>query len=249
MPGCPSGGSARTALLDWDGTLRRGYMIPDWAHFLVRRGVIPPRVHTHLQALFAGYRTGRVSYEWLAQEASVVLATGLSGAAAEELLLLGEEFAAQDLHRLRPFAAPLVEALRGAGVRVVVVSGSPYEPLQAQARNLSITDVFSLRLEIVNGICTGRVLTNPGLRATKQAIRDSVAAQSSVVLAAGDSPADRAILNGALVPVVVGRTLDAMGLGAIRVSGQRADARRIMAALNALGARERPRVPSARLRP
>ncbi len=100
-----------------------------------------------------------------------------------------------------------------AGHRVVIVSASYECYLESVGRHLGADAVLATRLEIDDGICTGR-LDGPNCRGAEKAVRlrawleqERIAAEHLTLWAYGDSNGDRELLAMADHPVWVKRPL------------------------------------------
>src|SRR4051794_35635685 len=54
-------------LLDWDGTLRKGYVIFDWTLYLAKKEMIDGVFVESMQSCFAQYEAACLSYEQMAE--------------------------------------------------------------------------------------------------------------------------------------------------------------------------------------
>jgi phosphoserine phosphatase len=155
---------------------------------------------------------------------------GLTGQSTATIASLAEQFVRSDTG-LFGFVEPFVRLVREYGLRLVVVSGSPVEPLLAYRRRLSIDRVYGLTVGTAHGRYTPTVVSDPTLGGEKARIVDDLTPGSHIVLALGDSPADLPLLAAAPLSVVVdnpgldpGASTDVHHISATSL----ADARRIL---------------------
>jgi hypothetical protein len=62
--------AVRIAILDWDGTLRPGWTLPDWIDFLVRTQVLDQEATVRIAPPFDHYAAGNIDHDRLAFEAT-----------------------------------------------------------------------------------------------------------------------------------------------------------------------------------
>jgi phosphoserine phosphatase len=107
----------------------------------------------------------------------------------------------RDAVRLTPGARTLCRTLRRLGLTLAVVSGGFIEVVEPLAKELGITHVRANRLEIVDGLLTGRVIGPVVDRAAKaSALREFAAAEGlpmSRTVAIGDGANDLDMLAAA----------------------------------------------------
>lgn len=188
------------ALLDWDNCLHRGITLLPWAEALRDAGLFPQRLAVAIADLIAGYQASEVPYEEMAARAPVLYAEGLAGVRVEDVYRCASEFVKADKERLWPGTSILLEGMREAGIATVVISGAPGEILENYSLHLSIDCYRGLGLESARDTYTGALLVNTAIGATKAALAPRYGAP--VVLAAGDSDADRPMLELAAAQIV-----------------------------------------------
>lgn len=143
------------ALFDLDRTLVAGFSAQD---LIVERTLSRDLTVGHLGAtLRAGveFGTGRIPFVEFVNRASADLA----GRSADETMEFGRRvFAKRVAQRIYPEARKLVEAHRARGHTLVVVSSATPFQVEPVAEDLGIYHVLCTRLEIEDGILTGKVL-------------------------------------------------------------------------------------------
>lgn len=149
------GGRTTAALFDFDGTLISGYSI---AMFLKRRlisGRMPPR--EAIEQLFAlgNYGIGQIQFEELLGQA----ARSLRGVGDQALWDFAAEVFTNDLSAdIYPEARALVKAHLEKGHTVALVSSATQYQVEHVAAELGIEHVVCTRLEVIDGVLTGRVV-------------------------------------------------------------------------------------------
>ena len=193
------------ALLDWDGTLRKGYTIVPWVHHLTRAGVLAGTCNADLSDLFQRYGAGEISHDELARLTARVYAQHLRGQRRAMIKVQARRFVREDQSKLFRFSRDLLVGLRALKIRPVIISGAPIEILDAYREVLDLEEVYGLELGVLRGQFTGEVRRNPGMARVKQHIVRIIARapRSQVRVAMGDPPSDEPLLRAAQVPIFV----------------------------------------------
>lgn len=143
------------ALFDLDRTLVAGFSAQD---VLLERTLSRDMTFGHLGTTLraaADFGAGRISFVDFVNRASADLA----GRSDAETMEFGRRvFAKRVAQRIYPEARKLVEAHRARGHTIVVVSSATPYQVEPVAQDLGIFHVLCTRLEVVDGVCTGRVL-------------------------------------------------------------------------------------------
>lgn len=200
------------AAFDFDGTLtRRDSVVP-----FLRRVAGPGRLASGLAANAhrAFPALARRDRDHLRTVATAIAFTGLP---VDELQRHADAYGRSLVRsRLRTDTVARLHWHREAGHLTVLVSAS-YEPyLLVVAHELGVDAVLATRLDVVDGVCTGR-LDGPNCRGREKVTRlnDWLGAtgcrpESTVVWAYGDSNGDRELLAFAQHPVWVRGALDSV---------------------------------------
>lgn len=199
----PSDGPKRAAFYDMDGTLVSTNLVHSYV-FLARNGVSVSRsvldtvkAVSKLPAFLVADRLSRAYFNEL-------LYAGYAGTFQDRLLELAEEHFEEVLKpNIFPGVFELVESAKKEGLRQVIVSGSLDVLVAPLARYLGIDDVITNRLELKDGVATGRLMKPVVAGAVKARIIQEYARAFDVDLlesyAYSDSYSDYAML------AVVGR--------------------------------------------
>ena len=150
-----SRGPSVGALFDLDRTLLSGFSSLAFFRDRVLSGRMAPR-HV-LEALFAAasFGLGQIGFSGLLTATAGIL-RGLSEVSMEELgERVFERQLAQDIY---PEARRLVEAHRRMGHSLVIVSTATRYQIEPLARELGIPHVLCTKLEVRDGVFTGRVV-------------------------------------------------------------------------------------------
>ena len=190
--------SNSVCLLDWDGTLRRGYVISDWTGFLVERGVIDRRFQEQMELHFRQFETAKLNYEQMAELVVRAYAASQAGLRLSSLEPLANEFVASDCN-VFSFVAPLVELLRENGIEAAVISGSPLLVVRRFAEQLGIRRCYGLELPVdPNGTLLGTPGINLAVARNKQSLVDQLRSEfDHVPFAFGNSESDQPLLQAA----------------------------------------------------
>lgn len=195
----------RYALIDWDNTLRPGFLLLEWAGFLNAR---KPEIRSRLGPLASAYQafeSNSLSYERFAELAPEYYGRAIAGFDVEELARLGETFVKQEsLRTLYPFAEQLLDLLERRNIERVIISGAPVELLCEYKDLLRLSSVYGLRYEQQGTVYTGEILSNTATSDGKAEVIGRHVGKGQVVVGIGDSVADLPLLDAASVRVLVG---------------------------------------------
>jgi phosphatidylglycerophosphatase C len=181
------------ALFDFDGTITQREMFADFMRYAV------PRRRRHIGAfvfgpMYVGYKLGVVTPN--AIRASVVH-FGLRGMRADRVREMGRRFSDERLPAvMRPMALERITWHKSQGDRIVVVSGALDVYLEHWCRGQGL-DLICSRLEVVNGMLTGRYHGSQCVGAEKsRRVREACELEKfSTVYAYGDTKEDLDMLG------------------------------------------------------
>lgn len=187
------------ALLDWDGTLRKGYVLFDWVGHLVSKEIVAKEAHSQLTSLLFEYQNSKLSYRDLVINTANIYSVALRGTQEQLVSSLASDFVQHDRKHLFEFTIPLLSHLQARNISICIISGAPQSILVKYANLLPIDAVFGLSLETdARGIYTGAILENHGLYETKQKVTENLTKNHQhVVLAIGNSKSDLPLLQAA----------------------------------------------------
>ena len=192
------------ALLDWDNTLRKGFMLVDWSRYLRLHEVMDETSTGTIEQTFESHYNGEIDYAFAIIRSAQIYATGLCGVSVEATRRLAVSFIEQ-YQKLYEYAPVLIGRLRDNGVKPIVVSGSPDVVLAPYAINLDFDLALGLSLRADDtGTTWSKVIAVNG--GTEQAKRNKVVdlmREYNVILAIGDSPADIPLLEAASFPLLL----------------------------------------------
>ena len=143
------------ALFDFDGTVISGYSAFAFIEEQVRRGELSIRKLVELVSVMASFGLGNTGFS------AMMIATSqfLRGVREDSYMQFGEEmFTSHIARQIYPETRALIQAhLRKGHTVAIVSSATPYQ-VEPAARALDIEHVLCTRLEVINGIFTGRVV-------------------------------------------------------------------------------------------
>lgn len=185
-------------LSDWDGTLRRGYVVRDWMEYLLGHGIVSKNSVARMLSYFDQYEGNRIQYPEMAEMIVRTYAESLCGQHAKHLEGMAREFVARD-EGIFEFATPLISYLRDAKIDIVIVTGAPAVVVRHFAHRLNIKSYHALELATDNaGVFVGKVAANTALKEQKQIIVDEFKKRpAKIVLALGDSSSDEPLFDAA----------------------------------------------------
>jgi putative phosphoserine phosphatase/1-acylglycerol-3-phosphate O-acyltransferase len=148
-------GSHIGALFDLDRTLIRGFSAKEFFQARLFSGKMSPK---EVIAQFSGvlvYALGNRNFSGLAS----IGAKGVKGIKEEVFIEVGEDVYLKHLaDSIYPESRALVEAHLAKGHTVAIVSAATPYQVNPIARDLKINEVMCTRMEVVNGVFTGRII-------------------------------------------------------------------------------------------
>ncbi len=143
------------AFFDFDGTIISGYSVFAFLEEQVKRGDLSIRKLMELGSVMASFGMGTTNFSAL----MVAAAQFLRGVREDSYAEFGEEMFAEHIARqIYPESRALIQAhLRKGHTVAIVSSATPYQ-VEPAARELEVEHVLCTRLEVINGIFTGRVV-------------------------------------------------------------------------------------------
>jgi phosphoserine phosphatase len=205
-----SANSKQHVLLDWDGVLRPGFLIIDWAaHLQDRKAFAPSELQTMRDQLL-DYQRGRLSYPEIAKGIPAHYGEGLKGFDVNEHQRIAVEYILSEEFRssLSPLGNLILDFLRRAPtLDPIIVSGAPGSVLRPFGATCGVEHVWAVEIEIEDDIFTGRILDNPAVRERKEQLIAERLATESILLGVGDSESDYPMLNAATYRIAIGNTI------------------------------------------
>ena len=204
------------ALVDWDGTIRKGFTLPDWVDYLAANCPCGPRECSALLELFDAYHQHRISHDKLADlnaEAYHHLLCSVRGNLAD----MAADFVQNDMHNLIPGALDYLRHLTDQGYQVHIISGAPKEVLSVHLADVPLHGLYTLDVSSQSG-GEPAVRQNPGVASMKRQLSAQVLDRSNArhVVALGNSASDLPMLEAAHLAVVVDNTALAPQCGELR---------------------------------
>lgn len=198
---------APAALLDFDGVLRQGFVLWDFATFLNDSGQFHAKQLDDLVSLQASFNSGEVSYEMLAELAPTMYSAGLRGYSAPAHAKLARDYVASSGFSVRvpDTTAVLLKFLGALGISRIILSGAPHSVLSELRSTWRVEGVAGIRPMEVSGVFSGELLDNPATMERKAELVADVLKEFDPLIAFGDSTSDLPLLRPAAWKVVIGR--------------------------------------------
>lgn len=175
-------------LCDWDGTLREGYLIFDWADFLISRQIVNWKNEDLLRAHYKSFASGQISYEEGVVLAANAYAELIRDVEVERLENAASEFVESD-RKLMPFAHDLLSTIKSRNTDIVIVSGAPSIVLSAYSEKLQIDRIYGVTIaQSISGEI--EVKTHGTKRDKRIATSAELGPVSSALIAIGDTTSD-----------------------------------------------------------
>ncbi len=199
-------GFVKVAIIDWDGTVRRGFTILDWMEYLYKHKIVGSHHIYKLKSYFQQYSDGGLSHDELAEITGNLYAKALRGKSYEKIRMLAEKYIWIWIDKKKLFKeiVSLLENLKSINIKTVIISGAPLEVLEQYAVILDFHKVYALKIDRnESGIYTGKVKENPGISAVKGKIIESLKNQYTIIYGFGNSESDIPIFKSAKHPILI----------------------------------------------
>lgn len=197
-------------MLDWDGVLRTGLLVVDWAEYLADRKAFSQGTAKAMSRQLASYRNREVSYAEITESIPALYGIGLKGYPAKGHMRLAADYVQSEdfLSAFTPLAATLLAfAEKDPCIFSIIISGAPAAVLNEFAALAPVDEVWAVNVEVADDVFTGIVLDNPATLTRKMELVNNYFARGHIVLAAGDSESDQPMLTAASHRIVIGRAL------------------------------------------
>lgn len=205
------------AIFDWDGVLRPGFLLIDWAEHLTNLSEFEPEKLILMKEDLRAYHTKELSYSDIARTIPETYAKGLRGFSVGRHLDIAADYAASSEFRssLTPLADRLLDFIQTVRqLRAVIISGGPASILDLFGTSAEFYEVWAVRVGAANDTFTGEIIDNPAIRARKQELIERYLPPERILLAAGDSESDQPMLMAATYRITVGAALAGKWQGA-----------------------------------
>jgi phosphoserine phosphatase len=186
------------AVLDWDGTLRKGYEILDWTNFLDESGKFDSDTAVRQRELVSNYLARKIPYAQAVLDVGVIYAEGIAGHKIEDTLALAAQFARID-KAIFGFTPAFFKILLKNNLRIVLISNTPQVMLDVYRKHFGLTEVYGLQVEQRAGLWANQVIINPGLSDVKRRIVKELVNKYNIILGMGDTHEDAPLLEAAKI--------------------------------------------------
>lgn len=193
------------AVLDWDNTICKEVTLIRWEKILIEKNVIDKKVEEDYIEVQNLYNEGKITYDDAVTKLLESCANSLKGCKYSEILKIAEELFAYDIKFLFTYSELLFNELKKHNILPIIVSGAPIEILSFYKEKFDIKEIYAFEIEIQNNIYTGNIISNTATFEGKSNIINKLKKEGkyNIVLAAGDSSADRALLESSPNGIVV----------------------------------------------
>ena len=198
------------AIFDWDGVLRPGFLLVDWAEHLDNLSEFESGKLSLMKNYLRAYHAQELPYSDIASIIPEIYAQGLRGFSVDRHLGIAADYAASSEFRssLTPLAAQLLNFIQTAEqLHAVIISGGPASILDSFGASTGFFEVWAVKVAVANNVFTGEILDNPAVKDRKQELIERYFPPERILLAAGDSESDQPMLVAATYRITVGAAL------------------------------------------
>jgi len=192
--------------MDWDGTLRSGYMMRSWLSFLEQKFSLKNQAVSKFDHLMNSYKNSKLDYHELVEMAGRLYGSSCSGLKHNDLVHESHVFVEGDWDNLFDYTKNILKRIEACHVKPVIISGSPMVPLKSYCHKLGIETVFGIELQTdLTGNCNGKIGLNYGMEENKLRISEKYWSLSNVVFGLGDAVADWPLFAGTENGIFIGK--------------------------------------------
>jgi HAD superfamily hydrolase (TIGR01490 family) len=190
-------GIAQGAFFDLEKTITADAAEQAGALHFYRLGEIPLTALLRVAMIYLKYNLGLISNFEDLKRSGAILFRGR--AAARDQSILDQCFEARLKHSIYPDAIRLIRQFQEAAIPVYIISSTYRFIVEPYARRLGIEHYYGTQLEIIDGICTGKIVAEIYHQHNKARVVREIAERESIDLsrsyAFGDSENDRLMLE------------------------------------------------------
>ena len=194
------------AVFDFDGTLREGHITQSFRDRLFKENLFNRQEHSFQEKLFNQHRAGKLPYQEWTDKWAISWGRSLQGFSQDAVLAVANEVFEETKNTLFHSSHELIQFFNDRNFETLILSGGASEVIEQFSKHLGIHYSIATELEIVNGIYTGRLLSNTHTSEGKGIALQTFLKKHGVdqpTFSFGDSTGDIAILEQAKHPVAL----------------------------------------------
>lgn len=192
------------AIFDLDGTVVNGYISTEFIHHLFGKGLFDAAEYGLFKTTLQSIREDKVTYDQFIDDWANSWARGISGQKVTDIETSSKHFIADNNHLFYDEAKEITKCLKKYGFKTYILSVGMSELVNLSCDCLNVDAAISTKVEHVNGIYTGKLLTTlHKINGKGLAIDNIIAKEESgnPYFAFGDSAGDTSMLERATYPV------------------------------------------------
>ena len=200
--------STKYALFDWDNTIGTDYTIFSWVDYLYSKGKFDEKIRDEIYKKADEYKSNKFTHDEYANQVGILYAKGIEGQYLQEIEAIAKEYVDGGNLQLYPEIDKLFNTLRKKKIKIIIITGTPYEIINCYRKRFNIDSIYALRAESVGNKMTGNVEHNYGLN--KELIVERLIHENDQIppyMAFGDSESDYPMLKKALYPFYISSKL------------------------------------------
>jgi HAD superfamily hydrolase (TIGR01490 family) len=198
-------GIVQGAFFDLEKTITADAAEQAGALHFYRLGEIPLTALLRVAAIYLKYNLGLIANFEELKRSGALLFRGR--AAARDQVLFAQCFETRLQHSIYPDAMRLIRQFHEANIAVYIISSTYRFIVEPYARRLDIEHYYGTQLEIIDGICTGKIVAEIYHQQNKARVVREIAARDGIDLsrsyAFGDSENDRLMLEAVGHPAAI----------------------------------------------
>lgn len=189
--------NGKLCVFDFDGTLSSGFISMGFMDYLHEAGIYSDEYYASQKHIFDQYKKNAMAYDVWCDEWGKLWTGAFMGKPISEVRSAAKTFFNSFRKNIYASSYDLVKLVKSFGYAPILVSVGSYEAISLAAEALGIERIYATRLEVADGICTGRAAMNLYIAGEKGRVIDRLSKEFSLTesIGFGDSISDVEILD------------------------------------------------------
>ena len=196
----------KCAVFDFDGTLRDGHITQFFKDELYKNHLFDEQEYVFQKEIFNQFCAGNLSYKQWLDKWAISWGKAFQGLQQNDVQAIAKEVFQKAKKDLFSSSQQLIEHFNNKGYKTLIISAGAGEVVDLFSQYLGAHFSIATKLEIVNGIYTGKMLSSTHTSEGKCESLKTFLKQNGLsqpYFAFGDSVGDLAILELAIKPIVL----------------------------------------------
>lgn len=197
----------KIAVLDFDGTLSKGYISIELLEYLHKHGLYSEDFYKKQMKILEEHQKGWLSYEDWCYNWGELWAEGLKGKNVDLIKRGAYNFFQEFKSNIYPLSYEIITFLKKKGYKVILLSVGASEVISLAEKELGVDELYCTKLNEVSGIFTGKTSTSLHELNGKEELMQELLHRKDLSpkhsLAMGDSHSDIGFMSMCEHPIAV----------------------------------------------